>query len=238
MFMRKKQRHTGFSLIEILMAVGTLSIGLLFIAGTFMTGIYLSTMAAEQTIAAVAADEAFAKINLDRIDPASLANDQFQSFEESGSIDPNEFAYPSTETDVLQKQYYWSAICKRTDPNSNHLVQTTVFVSRKTSSSASYRGGKGRPVPMKVGVSGINGQSRLTITEADKVTWINDGCTIVDDKTGRIYRVIEREPAQLNRIRLNRLWQGEPTGWVWVVPPPVNGGKNPNIAVYQKVIRF
>ncbi len=237
--MKKKQRYIGFSLIEILLAVGTLSIGLLFIAGTFMTGIYFSTIATEQTTAAVAADEAYAKINLYGVNPTNLASDRLESFEELSSIDPNEFAYPSTDTNTSEKQYYWSALCRRTDPDSNsRLVQTTVFVTRKTSSSASYRGGAGRPIPMKVSISGITGQGRLTITETDKMTWINDGYTIVDDKTGQIYRVIEREPEPPDRIRLDRPWQGEQTGWVWVVPPPANGGKNPNLAVYQKVIRF
>ncbi|OHB61178.1 MAG: hypothetical protein A2167_04945 [Planctomycetes bacterium RBG_13_46_10] len=221
------------------MAVGTLSIGLLFIAGTFMTGIYFSALAAEQTIAAVAADEAFAKINLYGINPENLADDQLNSFEDLSSIDPNEFSYPSTGTNTSQMQYSWSALCRRINPDPNsRLVQMSVFIARKTGPSASYRGGKGRPVPMKVGISAIAGQTRLTITEADKVTWINDGYTIVDDKTGQIYRVIERDAEQPDRIRLDRIWQGESAGWVWVVPPPAGGGKNPNIAIYQKIIRF
>jgi Tfp pilus assembly protein PilV len=237
--MVKKQRYIGFSLIEILLAVGTLSIGLLFIAGTFMTGIYFSTIATEQTTAAVVADEAFAKINLYGVNPANLESDRLESFGELSSIDPSEFAYPSTDTDASQKQYYWSALCRRTgsDPNSR-LVQITVFVSRKAGSSSSYRGEAGRPIPMKVSISGITGQTRLTITETEKITWINDGYTIVDDKTGQIYRVIERDAEQPNRIRLDLPWQGEQTSRVWVVPPPANGGKNPNIAIYQKVIRF
>ena len=238
--MKKKRQYIGFSLIEVLLAVGTLSIGLLFIAGTFMTGIYFSTMATEQTTAAVAADEAYAKINLYGVNPADLSSDRLESFEELSSIDPNECAYPSIDTGAWQKQYYWSALCRRTgsDPNSSRLVQITVFVSRKAGSSASYRGEAGRPIPMKVSISGITDQSRLTITESDRITWINDGYTIVDDKTGRIYRVIERDAEQTDRIRLDRPWKGEQTGWVWVVPPPANGGKNPNIAIYQKVIRF
>jgi type II secretory pathway pseudopilin PulG len=237
--MKKKQRYIGFSLTEILLAVGTLSIGLLFIAGTFMTGIYFSTIATERTTAAVAADEAFAKIMLYNVNPADLAADELKSFEELSTIDPNEFAYPSTDTGAWQKQYYWSALCRRasSDPNSR-LVQITVFVSRKVSAAASYQGEKGRPIPMKVGISGIIGQSRLTITEADKITWINDGYTVVDDKTGQIYRVIERDANQTNRFRLDRPWQGEQSGWVWVVPPPLTGGKNPNITIYQKIVRF
>jgi Tfp pilus assembly protein PilV len=237
--MNNELGKSGFSLIEILLAVGTLGIGMLFIGGTFLASIHFSTIATEQTTAAVAADEAFAKIKLYDIDPTSLADDQSELFERLSSIDPNEFAYPSADIDTSQKQYYWSALCRRVSSNSNsRLVQITVFISRKIGSSASYRGGVGRPIPMKVGVSGITGQSRLTIAESDKITWINDAYTIVDDKTGRIYRVIERDPEQPNEIRLDRPWQSSTDSSVWVVPPPTGGGKYPNIAIYQKVIRF
>lgn len=236
--MNNKLKDKGFSLTEILLAVGTLGIGMLFISGTFLAGIHLSTISAEQTIAAVAADEAFAKIKLYGINPGSLANDQLQSYESVKPIDPNEFAYPST-MNGSQKQYYWSALCRRAGSNtSTRLVQVTIFISRKIADAASYRGGKGIPVPMQVGISGITGSNQLTITEADKISWINDGYTIVDDKTGEIYRVIERNTDQPNTIRLNRNWQGSLTASVWVVPPPSGGGKNPNIAVYQKLIRF
>ncbi len=51
------------------MAVGTLAVGMTFIAGTFLTGIYLSTFSTERTIAAVAAEEAFAKMRIFGLDP-------------------------------------------------------------------------------------------------------------------------------------------------------------------------
>ena len=237
--MRHQRQYKGFSLTEILLAVGTLGIGMLFIAGTFLTGIHFSTIATEQTTAAVAADEAFAKIQLYGINLANLAADQIKPFQSLRSIDPNEFAYPSTDIDASQKQYYWSVLCRRLEGSiATRLVQVTVFVSRKVGSAASYRGGAGRPIPMQVAISGITGSNSLTITESDKITWINDGYTIVEDKTGQIYRVIQRDAQQLDKITLDRPWQGDPTGSVWVVPPPIGGGKNPTIAIYQKVIRF
>jgi len=237
--MNNELRKSGFSLTEILLAVGTLGIGMLFIAGTFLAGIHFSTIATEQTTAAVAADEAFAKIQLYGINLTNLAADQLKPFEAQRPIDPNEFAYPSTDIDASQKQYYWSALCKRASSGSNsRLVQVTIFVSRKVGSAASYRGGAERPIPMQVAISGITGSNSLTITESDKITWINDGYTIVDNRTGQIYRVLERDAEQPNMIKLDRPWLGEQAGSVWVVPPPIGGGKNPTIAIYQKVIRF
>ena len=77
-------------------------------------------------------------------------------------------------------------------------VQVTVFVSRKVSPNLKYRTTDGSddsdwPMPVKVGVSGTAGNNELTIT-GDK-TYINDGYTIVDNETGRIYRVLERYTA-------------------------------------------
>jgi len=50
--------------MEVLLAIGVLAIGLLFVAGTFPVGIFLTTSATEQTIAPLVADEAFAKIRI------------------------------------------------------------------------------------------------------------------------------------------------------------------------------
>ena len=62
--MAKLCKNRGFSLTEVLIAVGILAVGMIFIAGVFPAGIYLTTIATERTIAAVAADEAFAKIKI------------------------------------------------------------------------------------------------------------------------------------------------------------------------------
>ena len=62
--MKKELKHNGFSLTEVLMAVGILSIGMMLIATMFPVGIYLTTVATERTMAAIVADEAIAKIQL------------------------------------------------------------------------------------------------------------------------------------------------------------------------------
>jgi type II secretory pathway pseudopilin PulG len=241
--MRNKQRHRGFSLTEVLLAVGTLAVGMIFISGTFLTGIHLTAIATERTIAAVAADEAFAKVRLFGIDPTdpNLMSNEATRFDAINPIAPSEFAYPSTKTPTA-KQFYWSALCRlaASDPT-NRLVQVTVFVSRKVGATTTYPGGTLRPVPVPVAVSvvtGVGNESRLTITNPAEQTFINGGGTIVDSQTGMIYRVLQRDADTLNTFVLDKNWQGATNGTVWVVPPPIGGGKYPGIAVYQKLIAF
>ena len=252
--MRKSQSsNNGFSLTECLLAIGTLAVGMLFIAGVFPVGIHFTTVATERTIAAVVADEAFAKIRLYGVadfnsPPWPLPNPVASCLDFSivsfGAVNPYEFAYPSDPNmDISRKQYYWSALCRLTEPYSGptdprRLVQVTVFVCRKVGSGSTYQGWAiNWPVPVPVGVSVGHGPDTLQI-EPGKVAFINDGYTIVDNQTGRIYRVLERDADAPNTIILDRPWRGGPAGLVWVVPPPISGGKRPCIAVYQRVIRF
>lgn len=238
--MRKKRRYKGFSLTEVLLAVGTLAVGMIFISGTFLTGIHFSTIATERSIAAVVADEAFAKVRLYGInltDPNLMVTQQIR-FESVSFMPAVEFAYPSTKTSA-EKHYFWSALCRPVYSGSgNRLVQVTVFVSRKTGTTTTYQGGSGRPVPVPVGVTGAFGDYVLSIT--GDITFINDGYTIVENGTGDIYRVVERgadtaHPEQITLAR-DKPWRGGDL--VWVIPPPVGGGKDPCIAVYQKLISF
>jgi type II secretory pathway pseudopilin PulG len=249
--MARKHKYFGFSLTEVLLAVGTLSIGMIFVAGVFPVAIYFSTEASEQTIAAVVVDEAFAKIRLYGGGAGSILLSQLPA---NGShafgdvmatvdpVDPDEFAYPSDPcNNILRTRYCWSALCRRL--GATRLVQVTVFVSRRTGSGMRYRapvepidGRVPYPMPVEVGVSDSAGSNVLTI-ETDRETFINDNYTIVENETGRLYRVLERR-RQLdeNTIVLDRPWQGGTS--VWVIPPPAGGGRYPCIAVYQKVIRF
>ena len=115
-------------------------------------------------------------------------------------------------------------------------MQVTVFVSRKVGSATTYQGwATNWPVPVLVGVIAVPAPDTLQIAQPD---FINDGYTIVDNVSGQIYRVLERDVVVPDRIILDRFWQGGPTGSVWVIPPPIGGGRYPCIAVYQRVIRF
>jgi len=259
--------NNGFSLTEVLLAIGVITVGMLFIAGAFPVGIHFTTIATERTISAVVANEAFAKIRLYGVVdfnswPALpvVACVDYRDVS-TGVVNPVEYSYPSDPNmDISRKQYYWSALCRLvdTDPNSR-LVQVTVFVCRKVGAGSSFwhlnpsppprliQGST--PVPVSVPVSMGPGPKELTITNPAEKTFINDGYTIVGNEYGRIYRVLERytdDPAtptpddQTIRLDLDQVWGPgniSPT-MVWVIPPPIGGGRCPFIAIYQRVIRF
>jgi len=233
-----RQSARGFSLTEVLIAVGLLAVGMLFIAGVFPVSIHFTTVATERTIAATVADEAFAKIKLYGFLPITdvnwVATGQ-SSFEKVASTQPPTvcFTYPSTND--LNSKYWWSAICRRVSPSD---VQVTVFVSRKVGITTTYLNtiDPDRPVAVLVPVT-LSGMD-LQVNAANK-NKINDGYTIVDNIYGQIYRVLERYGPNLDLLRLNETWQGGAvTPGVWVVSQPVNGGRYPCIAVYQKIMHF
>ncbi|MHC4693394.1 MAG: type IV pilus modification PilV family protein [Planctomycetota bacterium] len=258
--MRKTQNsNNGFSLTEVLLAIGIITVGMLFIAGAFPVGIHFTTIATERTISAVVANEAFAKIRLYDFNSLSVlpvVGCVDYSVVSSGVVNPVEFSYPSDPNiDISQKQYYWSALCRRVDadPN-NRLVQVTVFLCRKVGAGSRFWRRDpsppysliqvSSPVPVPVPVSMGPGPKELTITNPTDKTFINDGYTIVGNEYGRIYRVLERYDSPGNdqtiRLDLDRIWGPgniSPTV-VWVIPPPVGGGRCPFIAIYQRVIRF
>ena len=247
--------------METLLAVGTLAIGMVFVAGTFLAGVYFSTLSTEQTIATVVADEAFAKIRLYGFDPnfTGLKTDGYVPYGPLVAMPVDEYLYPSTNTSV-EKQYCWAAICKRMGPDS-HLVEFAVFVCRRSGTITQYwtrpsgtdtldKTDMPRPVPINIVEStGPAVDNEVVIVDAasdddvDEGTFVNDGALLVDDANGQIYRVLERYAGSPDRIRLDRPWTW--AGWTtsggaraWVVPPPVQGGRDPFVAVYQKVIRF
>jgi prepilin-type N-terminal cleavage/methylation domain-containing protein len=284
--MAKLSDNKGFSLAETLIALGILAVGMLLIAGVFPVAIQLITISAERTTAAVVAEEAFAKVQLygsGGINFSKLQQNQLKDFNDFDDItDPvllpvgnppttpdvgkYEFTYPSTvssNVDIMQKQYCWSALCRATAGN-NSPVQVTVFVCRKAGrNSRYYEPGNGGninwptpnetdwPRPVKINVSqegSSNNLLRITgVNATNEKNLINDDYTIVDDQTGLIYRVVRRLPAGSTAvpspadevIQLDRDWPtGSTPGPIWVVPPAVGGGRNPCIAVYQKEILF
>lgn len=286
--MLKHPDRNGFSLVEVLLAITILAVGMLLVAGVFPVALYFTTVSSEKTIAAVAADEAFAKVRIyaigdpnadksipgkDDIDISKLKFDELSDFNNVdifpavNEANAGEFVYPSDTSSTATKQYYWSALCRRfaqnydSDPNvhdPNRLVQVTVFVCRKTGSSLKYfaagangyiSGDGDYPVPVKIkvsAVSGIGNENKLIIDSAEDL--IDDGFSLVDDETGRIYRVLKRYPDRPDTILLDKDWMGSSPQAVWICPPPiapgkvaadkVSSGRYPCIEIYQKVIKF
>jgi len=191
------------------------------------------------------------------------------------------FAYPCDDgRDIEDKQYFWSAVLRLTEPynsvtNPRPLVQVTVFVCRKVRAGLKYYdpnefySGSFYPddeidYPMAVAIKvswDASRPDRLTIEKSnpspngEKIwTFINDGYTIVDDETGRIYRVIERLKGTNDDVIVldrewNRWWWDAGGDWddnatrntnirIWVVPVPVNGNRRPCVAVYQRILKL
>jgi len=252
--MKRKRTQSGFSLMETLLAVGTLAIGLVFVAGTFLAGVYFATISTEGTIATVVADEAFAKIHLYGLDPnlANLPTDRYVRYDAMSIMPEEEHLYPSTAT-TLDKQYCWTALCKRTDDDSQ-LVDVVVFVCRRTGSATRYWTQEAgaltetdTPGPVQIHLAEATGSSRDTdvIVTGTNEEWllVNDGATLVDDSTGEVYRVLERYSSPQEQIRLDRVWTGAALATAegasaWVVPQPKSGGRDPLVAIYQRVLRF
>jgi prepilin-type N-terminal cleavage/methylation domain-containing protein len=243
--MNRKRLKNGFSLTEVLMASGILAVGLVMIAGTFPVAIFLTGESVEQTIAPIAVDEAVAKMRLFGLDYTKLplVTDPVKCIDYNSvnplvaagmAINPDEYIYPSL-SDTNECQYHWSAICRRLS-DSNSLVQVTVFVSRRTGAWLKYPNPAGGadvswPMPLPLDVTSAGG-SHVTIAG----NYITDGCTVVADASGNIYRVLDHLGADAT---LDRPWTdttGPNTGWI--IPPPIRGGRSPCVGVYQRIIRF
>lgn len=251
----KKQK--GFSLAEVLMATGILALGMVFVAGLFPAAIYFTAISTERTMAVAVADEAFAKIRLYGVDvnlpptgvlPQVGNSNQTVDFSAASiikSIPIDEFGYPSING--VDKGYCWSALCRRVSgarPGET-LVQVTVFVCRRTMAGAKYYRPDSAgnfvpgqisdwPAPVKVGISNAVGKE-FTIMDNTQRTFISAGSTIVEDTSGRIYRVLSRNDV----VHLDRPWVAVSGPiQVWVMPPPVGGGRYPCVGVFQKEILF
>lgn len=161
--MIKDIKQSGFSIAEILIALGILTVAMVFIAGVFPVGIYFTQKNVDNTTAAIAANEAFAKIRfynkqLPDVNYTNfgLVSEQQRDFNDwfmyrndidtlETLIDANTFLYPSDPLiDEGKKKYCWSALCRlivkdANIPKENELdVQVTVFVFNRGNHNLKY----------------------------------------------------------------------------------------------------
>ena len=258
--MSRRSGHKGFSLTEVLLAAGILVIGFMLIAGTLPVGIKLTAMGTERTIGAVAADEAFAKVQLFglRDTPPWLEDPNFHCVDYASVseliLNPNsaEYSYPSTDVRPDTKKYYWAAMCKYNMADYGlDTFQVTVFVSRDTGLNtkypyADYLGPLAdvdypRPVPVPVDAMGVlTGMVDRIQVAAGFAGLITDESILLDDRTGQIMRVLERDPIDPTIIRLDDKLFDAAFGPrdVWVIPPAKGSGRYPGVGVYQRTISF
>ena len=182
--------------------------------------------------------------------------------------DTGDFLYPSAVVPAgQQRNYHWSALCRRVGAKD---VQVTVFVTRKIAAASQYRAwepvaslagsNSAWPKPVPVNVDYFAAQPKELLIKDNPAFiadvsryFFDDGYTIVDNLTGKIYRVLEIKdinpvdslPDTLVLME-NWEWDGYPltsasdetNRTVWVVPPAVGSDRYPCVGVYQKVIRF
>jgi len=253
--MKTTPRHNGFSLLETLLAVGTLAIGMVFVAGTFLAGTFFTTLSTERTVAMTVADEAFAKIQL-YAPGVQLVSTSSQRYDLMGLMPASEFTYPSMEGDPAARQYSWRALLRPIN-DSGDVAQCTVFVSRRVATKGHYYAeiptnysdpnASDYPQLLKIDVTNSSDtgdpNSVISILDPDEQIFINDGMTVVDDRTGAIYRVVERYADRPTVVELDRPWvQADgteaTTGALWVLSPALSGGRYPLVAVYQTVLEF
>ncbi|MFA6186313.1 MAG: prepilin-type N-terminal cleavage/methylation domain-containing protein [Phycisphaerae bacterium] len=249
MKMENKKRQSGFSLVEVLMAVGILTVGLILVATMFPAAIFMTTVASERTMAAIVADEAFAKIQIYDMNGIAInkLNDPCSCYDWGkektvAEIADSEFAYPPVDPNGGSSQYFWSALYKKKNNIAeDREFQITVFVARRMNSGLDYvssaddgNGGK-RPVPYNItGVSGSRGSPTMTIGG----NLVNPPITIVDNETGKLYTVVKRDNTGVTLDRNLEDDISSSTGGIWVIPPPTSGGKNAGVEVYQRIIKF
>jgi prepilin-type N-terminal cleavage/methylation domain-containing protein len=216
----------GFTLVETLLALGVLAIGCLCVAGSFCVGIHFSSVATEQTMAAIVADEAFAKVRIFAgQDPNWLNNlpPFCVDFNSTASIDPNEFFYPSTEG--VPQDYYWQALCRKAGP---HTYQITVFSCRKIGA---------RPASWLTEIPTLpTPQPTILDVGNDFGTRLGDPAYIIEPLSGQLYignKIAGQEPRY---ISLADAWPD--TALCWAIPSAAPRTTSPCIRVFQKIVCF
>jgi Tfp pilus assembly protein PilV len=280
--MKRQVRHNGFSLTEALIATGILAMGLVMIAMAFPVGVKLASIATERPVGVVTANEALCKMRLYGIrpfsdnlawgwpsrDPNLTCTDYWQVCRTTFSAvaqdnqreQDDQRCYPSLVPQPQERRYYWSALVRRADKNTDE-IQATVFVCRMLGMGSTYyfmdhtlvpiraNSGNSWPVPVKVQVQ-ISTVAPLSVKEIQilpydtgnpiEYQFFTEGCFIVEDSTGTIYRVVEMKDKDSDAAGIKEtlvLDKNFTTGTsVWVVPPAIGSHRNPCIDIVQKTL--
>ena len=223
------------------MAAAILAVGFVMIAGTFPVAIFLTAVSVEQTIAPIVADEAFAKIQLYGINftgtsyslpsfnAALNKSEDFNNINKvktaTENINGKEYLYPS-DNNLTDRMYNWSAICRRLADSMIHWCRLRCLSAGRRGRSLQYPdplgGTASWPTPVRItaGPVGATGNQ----IQVGGQNFVTDGCVIVADASGNIYRVIDHNSFGI--VTLDRTWS-DVTSDIWVIPPPKTGGKSP-----------
>lgn len=224
----------GFSLTEVLLAVATIAVGMLFIGGAFLLGVHYSVFSTEQTVAGVVVREAITTIQLRGVYNASLLGVDHQTLYTTDrhgiQLTADERLYPQIrDLSREARQYYWQALVMR-DKDDPCCVIVTVFICRLV--SGGYLGQNGQvdfPQPLMVSLS----PSGKGLTP-NRPGLIYDGGLLVRDRDGFIYRARRLEGRSNESFTLSpERTASDASGSYWIISPPTDKGRDPTLAVYQ-----
>lgn len=223
---------TGFSLTEVLLAVATLTIGMVFVGGTFFLGLHYATVSTEQTIGEVVAMEALNKIRLYGVDwghrELGLTSDApVVDYKVVSSIPDEEFVY-------TDGQYRWDALVQRI-PGSMRALGVTVLVSRWT--------GPGMPTLRDFAIEVEEGRFISGMSNSDSFMLSHRNYIVSSSDHNRVYRVIRSKNSDTKGVRWElvpdpNIAEGDTSlSKVWTIPPNF-GGRSPIIAAYKADLLF
>jgi prepilin-type N-terminal cleavage/methylation domain-containing protein len=185
----------------------------------------------------------------------------------------SEFLYPSTALQFPEKpRYHWSALCRRTGLKevqvtvfvNRKTADSAVYRSWTFNGTAFAAKEDGIwPTPVRIGVLYNSAPAKrrelqVDLDNTDNKEWaaiapadanrvlrfFSEGVTVMDDYTGKVYRVMEYLDTDGNGMRdtlvLDQDWQPNVAAgqaeYIWVVPPAVGSNRYPCVGVFQKVL--
>jgi hypothetical protein len=236
--MTQRSRQTGFSLIEVLLAVATLTIGVLFVGGTFMLGVHQTTTSTEQTYGQLISQQAFTTVqlygvNLDTGDPCALLPGMMADFNDVAMrpVPEDSFVYASN------RQYRWKALVQRL--TRNRTVRVTVLVCRALEND---------DLVFEMMTATVN-QGQYLVKKDGSGPSFSHRNYLVDENNSRVFRMMHTGKDGHTQ---GETWEIRPpldpnapdaaldpyTFNAWIIPPSVSSGRSPCIGVYQKDMAF